>query len=93
MIEEVGSTWIILSWERIAENATNQVIIATPSEGGLPKLVTIDGNQSEANITDLLPGTMYSLQVLSEAGGGQRSFPSVPAIAMTLYPCKCNSYV
>ena len=49
--------------------------------------VTVDGSQSNLNVTDLPSGVMYTLQVVAVADG-QMSFPSVAVTAMTFFPCK-----
>ena len=52
--------------------------------------VTVDGGQSILNITDLMSGVVYTLQVVAVAEDGQKSIPSVAIMAMTLFPCKCT---
>ena len=88
--ETVGSTWIILSWEQVLTSTVvlNQTVIV--SGRGTTHNVTVDGGQSILNITDLMSGVVYTLQVVAVAEDGQRSIPSVAIMAMTLFPCKCS---
>lgn len=84
-IEAVGSTWIALSWEQLLTSTvvSNQTIIVRG--GDRDYNVTVDKSQSNANVTNLPPGTMISLSVVAVAEDGQMSFPSVAATAMTLF--------
>ena len=45
----------------------------------------VSSEQTSLNITNLLPGTLYTLQVVTVDNTGQSSFPSVPVVAM--FPC------
>ena len=51
----------------------NQTVIV--SGGGTTHNVTVDGGQSILNITDLMSGVVYTLQVVAVAEDGQRAFP------------------
>ena len=84
----VGFTWITLSWETVPTSTVvvNQTIII--SGGGTTYNVTMDGSQSNINITELMSGVTYTLQVVAVAEDGQMSFPSVPVTSMTLFPCE-----
>lgn len=50
--------------------------------------MTVDGGSVNLNVTDLLPGNMYRIQIVVVADDGEMSFPSVAITALTLYPCK-----
>ena len=64
----------------------NQTVII--SGNGTTHNVTVDGSQSNVNITELTSGVTYTLQVVAVAEDGQMSFPSVPVTSMTLFPCE-----
>ena len=87
-VEAAGSTWISLSWEQVLTSAgiSSQIVIL--SLAATTHNVTVDGGQSNWNITDLLPGNIYTIQIVVVADDGQMSFPSVAITALTLYPCK-----
>ena len=65
----------------------NQTVII--SGNGTTHNVTVDGSQSNLNVTDLKSGVAYTLQIVAVAEDGQMSIPSVSIMAMTLFPCKC----
>ena len=84
----MGSTWITLSWEQVPTSTVvvNQTVII--SGGGTTHNVTVDGGQSILNVTELLSGVTYTLQVVAVAEDGQMSFPSVSITAMTFFSCE-----
>ena len=83
-IEAVCSTWIALCWEQVETSAaiSNQTIIV--SGGGSERNVTVESSRSSANVTGLLPGTVFSLRVVAVADDGRTSFPSIAVTETTL---------
>ena len=82
--EEVGVTWISISWESpsIDGNIVSYIVTAA-SEGGDVN-VTVSGSETELNVTGLQSGTDYTLTVVSVSDHGEISVPSVPFIVTTL---------
>ena len=50
--------------------------------------VTVESQRANSNITNLDPGVMYTMRVVTVAEDGQMSFPSLSALAMTQMSCK-----
>jgi len=48
--------------------------------------MTVDGSESSANVTGLLPGTEYTLRVVAVTMDGQISPPSVAIVVSTTVP-------
>ena len=86
--EIVGSTWIALSWEQVLTSTVvvNQTVII--SGNGTTHNMTVDGSQSNLNVTELMSGLVYTLRIIAVAEDGEMSFPSVTIRVMTLFPCK-----
>ena len=57
--------------------------------GGTEYNVTVDSQRANSNITNLDPGIMYTMRVVTVGNDGQMSFPSLSALAMTQISCKC----
>ena len=74
-----------MSWEQLLTSTvvSNQSILV--SGAGIERNVTVDGSESNTNVTDLPPGTMISLRIIAVAEDGQMSFPSVAVTAMTYF--------
>ena len=85
-INEVGASWITFSWQQLLTftNVSNQIVIV--SGGGREWNVTVEGSESNTNVTELEPATKYTLRVVAVAEDGQMSFPSVAVVAMTQLP-------
>ena len=89
-MDAVGSTWISISWEQVPTSAgiSSQIVTFSQETLQLEISTAVAGGQVNFNATDLLPATMYRIQVETVADNGQSSFPSVAISAMTLYLCK-----
>ena len=83
MVEGVGSTWIVLSWQQDM-HIDRYIIMITV--GGRGTNTTVDGSESTTNVTGLLPGTEYTLRVVAVAVNGQISPPSVTIVVSTTVP-------
>ena len=77
-------SWIVLSWSLIPGDIliTSQIILL--SGGGIERNITVEGNGTSLNVTDLQPGTEYSFRVIAVASNGQTSPPSVSFSATTV---------
>ena len=82
----VGSSWITFSWQQSSMNVSIMRHIILVSGGGLERNVTVDGSQTDVNVTGLQSGTEYALRVIAVAIDGQRSPPSVALLATTSEP-------
>ena len=81
---EIGSTWIMFSWKQVPTSNPISTQVLIVSSGNSEQNITVDHNVSSTNITELLPGTVYTLRIVVIAVDEQMSFPSVPISAMTL---------
>ena len=82
IVEDVGKSWIVLSWFLIHDiEVVTQIVIVTT--GGIEQNITVDGNHTRVNVTDLLPGNEYVFRIIAVAGDGQTSPRSAALIAST----------
>ena len=82
-VESVGESWIVLSWSLFPGEVliTEQIILV--SGGGTRRNITLEGNRTLFNVTDLQSGTEYSFRVIAVNSAGQTSLPSAPLTATT----------
>ena len=81
--EEVGVTWIFISWDSPSADIVIVSYIVTAASESDEVSVTVSGSDRELNVTGLQPGTEYTLTVVSTSDEGELSSPSIPLIAMT----------
>ena len=82
-IEDLGSSWIVISW-RPTRAATSYLVIA--SAGDREFNYTVSGTADHLNITGLNSSTEYTLWVVTVANSGETSSPSIAITAVTLLP-------
>ena len=82
--EEVGVTWISISWDSPSVDINIFSYIVTAASESDEVTVTVNGSETEVNVTRLQPTTEYTLTVISVSDHGEMSVPSVPLIVMTL---------
>ena len=82
--EEVGITWISISWDSSSVDINIVSYIVTAASESDEVTVTVNGSEAKVNVTGLQPGTEYTLTVISVSDHGRMSVPSVPLIVMTL---------
>lgn len=58
-----------------------QIVLVTG--GGIEQNITIDGNHTTVNVSDLLPGNEYVFRIIAVASDGQTSPISAALIAST----------
>ena len=87
---EIGSFWIAFSWKQLLTFITVEYNTITASGGGEEHNVTIGGSESRVNVTDLMPGTTYQLNVVAISENSQMSVPSITVTAFTLLSGKCK---
>ena len=81
--EEVGVTWISISWDSPSVDIVIVNYIVTAASESDEVSVTVSGSERELNVTGLQPGTEYTITVVSASNDGELSSSSVPLIAMT----------
>ena len=82
LVEDVGKSWIVLSWFLIHDiEVVTQIVLVTG--GGIEQNITTDGNHTIVNVTDLLPGNEYVFRIIAVASDGQTSPRSAALIAST----------
>ena len=91
-VERVGSTWLLLSWDPVVTSSGVLVQLVLVSGGGTEHNVTVDSQRVKSNITNLDPGVLHSMRVVTVAEDGQMSFPSLSALAMTQISRKFGSF-
>ena len=92
-LEGFGTTWIAFSWFFQIRIEIKIIFHILVSGGGMEWDITVDGDDTTVNVTDLLPGTEYVFRVTAMASDGQLSPPSTPLITTTAFPCMCISIV
>ena len=81
IVEDVGESWIVLSWSLIHDTEiVTQIVLVY---GAIKKNITVDGNHTRVNVTDLLPRSDYLFAITAVASDGQTSPFSFPIIAAT----------
>ena len=53
--------------------------------GGKIRNMTVEGSETNTNMTGLQPGTDYILRVIAIAADGQKSLPSIAIMVTTLF--------
>lgn len=82
LLEDVGESWIVLSWFQIHDiELVTQIVLVTG--GGIERNITVDGEHTTVNVTDLLPGNMYIIRIIAVASDGQSSPRSAALVAST----------
>ena len=81
--EEVGVTWISISWDSPSVDIVIVNYIVTAASESDEVSVTVSGSERDLNVTGLQPGTEYTVTVVSASDDGELSSPSVPLIATT----------
>ena len=98
-LEEVGPTWVFLSWERSFLSSAmisfyEIVAQAVNSDAAATMNISTSDDRTHFNVTGLIPGATYKISVVavSEHGAGMtlRSLPSVPIEFMTESLGKCG---
>ena len=92
-LEGFGATWIAFSWFFQIPIEIKIIFHILVSRGGMEWDITVDGDDTTVNVTDLLPGTEYVFRVTALASDGQLSPPSTPLITTTAFPRMCISIV
>ena len=82
--KSISATWISISWDNGSANADIVSYTVTAASGSGSVSITVDGNNTDVNVTGLKPGTEYTLTVVSISAAGDMSSPSDPLIIMTL---------
>ena len=83
MIESLGVSWIVLSWQsNIAVESYNVAV----SGGGTEVNYTVNGTEVNLNVTGLRGNTEYSLRVIAIGTNGETSSPSATITAVTAIP-------
>ena len=81
--EEVGVTWIYISWDSPSVDIVIVSYIVTAASESDEVIFSVTGSERELNVTGLQPGTEYTLTVVSTSDEGELSSPSIPLIATT----------
>ena len=81
-LDSFGKSWVAFLWLQIPSEIDIESHIISVSGGGLEWDITIDGDQSTLNVTDLLPGTEYEFRITTVASDGQTS-PQSTALVVT----------
>ena len=76
-------TWIVFSWFQIPTEIVIESHIISVSGGGIEWDITVDGDKTTVNVTDLLRGTEYEFRITAVASDGQISPQSAVLIATT----------
>ena len=82
--EEVGVTWIFISWDSPSIDIVIVSYIVTAASESDEVTVRVNGSETEVNVTGLQPETEYTVTVISVSDHGEMSVASVPLIVMTL---------
>ena len=85
-LDSFGESWVAFLWFQIPSEIDITSQIVSVSGGGIEWEVTIDGDQTTVNVTDLLPGTEYGFKVIAVASDGQMSPQSIALLATTRSP-------
>ena len=80
----VGVTWISISWDSPSVDINIVSYIVTTASDSDEVTITVNGSETEVNVTGLQPATEHTLTVISVSEHGQMSVPSAPLIVMTL---------
>ena len=89
LLQGFGNTWIAFSWFFQFHIETKIIFHIAVHGGGIELDITVDGDETTVNVTDLLPGTEYEFRVTAMASDGQISPPSTPLITTTAFPSMC----
>ena len=81
-LDSFGKSWVAFLWFQIPSEIVIESHIISVSGGGMEWDITIDGDQSTLNVTDLLPGTEYEFRITAVASDGQTS-PQSTALVVT----------
>ena len=82
-LDSFGESWVAFLWLQTPSEIDIASQRVSVSGGGLEWDITIDGDQSTVNVTDLLPGTEYEFRITAVASDGQMSPQSIALIATT----------
>ena len=83
MIESLGGSWIVLSWQsNIAVESYNVAV----SGGGTEVNYTVNGTEVNLNVTGLRGNTEYSLRVIAIGTNGETSSLSATITAVIAIP-------
>ena len=68
-VKEIGATWIYLQWFNpnggVGDFPHSSNIVTVQEVGGEEEKRVFDSNEEEANVTHLLPGTLYIFSVVA----------------------------
>ena len=87
-ISSFGYTWFLLSWNPTVPKFNKHIVLVSGANIFLN--MTIIGSRNSANITGLLPGSVYSVWVVTIAESGMMSPPSATIEVTTLIQGNCK---
>ena len=82
-LDSFGESWVAFLWFQIPSEIDIVSQIVSVSGGGMEWNITIDGDQSTVNVTDLLPEIEYEFRITAVASDGQMSSQSAALVATT----------
>ena len=81
-LDSFGESWVAFLWLQIPSEIDIESYIISVSGGRMEYDITIDGDLSTVNVTDLQPGTEYEFRIVTVASNGQMS-PQSAVLAVT----------